>query len=500
MRKMNFSKAAAALKSRAFRSGSYTLAAAALAVAAVCMINLFIGSLPENLTHLDTTSNSVYAFAPETLSLLDTLEEDITLYCVVQSGAEDPTVAEFLARYAAKSAHIQVNYIDPVLYPTFTSAYSASTLTEGSIIVESAHRYTIIDYSDMYAYELNYNTYVYDTYLAAESMLTSAIDYVTSKTLPKVYATTGHGELSLDSNFSSAIARQNISVETLSLLTMETVPEDCQCLLLLSPASDLSEEEADRILAYLGAGGNLLLLTDYTEEDMPNLQRVMEAYGLTRGNGIIIEGDDGHCLSKYPHYLLPQLESHIITDPLIGGGYYVLAPIAEPILFPDEAPREGIEYTPLLQSSSMSFLKRLTNYQLSSYTYEEGDEYGPFTVGLAVTEDLNAGDVLDEEEQAHTQPDDAKQTRIVYFSTSYLLDSSLSYYVAGANEDLILNALDWMTAREGSISISAKQISLEYLSMSAADSQIGVVMAVVFPLAALTAGMIIIIRRKRRKA
>lgn len=500
MRKVKFSKACAAFKSRAFRSGSFTLAAAALAVAAVCMIQLFVGALPENLKHLDTTSNSVYAFAPETLELLDALHEDITFYCVVQSGAEDPTVSEFLARYAAKSAHIRVQYVDPVLYPTFTSAYSASALTEGSVIVESARRYTIIDYNDMYAYQLNYNTYVYDTYLAAESVLTSAIDYVTSQTLPKVYAIAGHGELSLDNQLSSAVARQNISVETLSLLTMETVPDDCQCLLLLSPTSDLSEEEADKILAYLASGGNLLLLTDYTEEAMPNFSRVLETYGLTRGNGIIIEGDDARCLSKYPHYLLPQLESHSITAPLIDGGYYVLAPIAEPILLPEEAPREAVKYSPLLQSSDASYLKRLTDYQLSSYAYEEGDEYGPFTVGLVVTEDLVAGDILDEEEQAHQEPDDAKQTRIVYFSTSYLLDSSLSSYVAGANEDLILNALDWMTAREGSISISAKQISMDYLSMSAADSQIGIIMAVVFPLAALITGVIVLMRRKRRKA
>ena len=54
------SKIAAAFRSRAFRSGSYTLAAAVLAVAAVLLINLFIGALPDNLTHLDTTSNSVY--------------------------------------------------------------------------------------------------------------------------------------------------------------------------------------------------------------------------------------------------------------------------------------------------------------------------------------------------------------------------------------------------------------------------------------------------------
>lgn len=489
MRNTNF-------RTLAFRSGSTTLGLAALALIVVILFNLLLGALPESLTHLDTTANSVYAFSQETYDLLAALEEDVSLYCVVANGSEDATIDELMARYAAKSEHIHVEYIDPVLYPNFTAAYTTATLEQGSIIVESARRHTIINHSDLYAYALNYTTYVYDTYLAGESVITSAIDYVTSDALPKVYALSGHGELSFDSNLSSAIARQNISVETLSLIATGEIPDDCQCLILLSPVSDLGADEADMILSYLQSGGNLLIFTDYTEESMPNLHRILENYGVTRGNGIIIEGDSNHYLAEYTHYLLPQIESHSITEPLRTGGYYVLVPIAEPILTPDNPPRDSITYAPLLTSTDKSFRKMLTDYQLPSYSYEEGDVYGPFTVGLAVTEDLVERDPGAEE--LH-ELSDAEQTRIVYFSSSYLMDSSLSSYVAGANEDLILNALDWMTDREDSISISAKLISMEYLSLSAADTSIGAILAIGLPVIALGIGIVVIIRRRRRK-
>ena len=57
-----------------------------------------------------------------------------------------------------------------------------------------------------------------------------------------------------------------------------------------------------------------------------------------------------------------------------------------------------------------------------------------------------------------------------------------------------------MTEREAAISISPKRISIEYLSMSAADSSIGLVLTISLPLAALAVGAVVLARRARRKA
>lgn len=357
---------------------------------------------------------------------------------------------------------------------------------------------TIVDYSEMYDYRMNYSTYIYDTFFTGESAVTSAVDFVTSENLPKVYTLSGHGEISFDSNLSSAIERQNIALVPLSLLSRSTVPDDCQCLIICSPASDLSKEESAAILDYLKSGGNMLIFADYSEENMPNFSDILSYYGVALGKGIVIEGDSAYHIAQYPHYLLPDIKEHDITAPLIDG-YYILEPVSEPIIYPDEPIRTSVKYWPILQTSTSSFMKKPDGYQLSDYEYKDGDEKGPFTTALALTEDICPDIQYDEDEVEHKHADDSDETRLIVFSSSYIADASISNYVAGANEDLILNSLDWMTQREDSISISAKQVSMDYLSMSEKDSSIGAVLMLALPVILLCAGIAILIKRKRRK-
>ena len=66
----------------------------------------------------------------------------------------------------------------------------------------------------------------------------SAISYVTSDETLTVYQLTGHEEQSLGSNFTDAIEKNNISLEDLSLVTMDSVPEDAAALIINAPAKD----------------------------------------------------------------------------------------------------------------------------------------------------------------------------------------------------------------------------------------------------------------------
>ena len=63
----------------------------------------------------------------------------------------------------------------------------------------------------MYEYEMDYNTYSYNTTgFDAEGQITSAIAGVSSDDIPKLYTLTGHGEISLDAGYKSAIEKENI--------------------------------------------------------------------------------------------------------------------------------------------------------------------------------------------------------------------------------------------------------------------------------------------------
>ena len=77
----------------------------------------------------------------------------------------------------------------------------------------------------------------------------------------------------------------------------------------------------------------MALTTGYIDEGMmPQLLRVTSSMGLTVDTGLIIEGSAQHHLNRYPHYLLPDAESHEITDAIIDSGYYILTPLAQPLV------------------------------------------------------------------------------------------------------------------------------------------------------------------------
>ena len=103
------------------------------------------------------------------------------------------------------------------------------------------------------------------------------------------------------------IADENISVESLSLLTIDKIPQDYECIIINAPTTDISATEKDVLLTYLKAGGNMLLFTDYSDGDMPNLDEVMAYYGVSKVDGIVVEGDSDKYLRGYPHYILPDI-------------------------------------------------------------------------------------------------------------------------------------------------------------------------------------------------
>lgn len=108
------------------------------------------------------------------------------------------------------------------------------------------------------------------------------------------------------SGLSDAIASDNLLLEDLSLLSEGEIPQDAAALLIYAPQSDLSESERDLILDYLQQGGRLLLVTDYSEEERPNLDAVTAYYGLSSVDGIVLEEDASRHMQGYNYYLQPD--------------------------------------------------------------------------------------------------------------------------------------------------------------------------------------------------
>lgn len=469
-------------RTRSFRAGGYSLAAAAVVVAIAVAVNLVVGVLPADWTKIDLTSTGLYSLSSQTQQMVSALEEEVNVYWIVQSDTEDDTIGELLDRYEDLSKNLKVERKDPVVYPNFAQQYTSETLYNNSLIVVCGDRSRYISYYDIYVtdYSSYYSTGTTSTQFDGESQLTSAIDYVTNEDLPVVYTLTGHGESDLPSSLSSGAEEENLLLEELTLLTEEAVPEDADALIIYAPQSDISADEKDMLLTYLQGGGKLLLVTDYSETDMPNLAEVMEYYGTSLTDGIVLEGDSSHHLRGSNYYLLPDIGSHDITSPLSTEGYYVLMPVAQGIDIADEL-REGLSVTSLLTTTSSSYSKP-DGYNLTTYDKEDGDIDGPFSLGVAISEEVEGG-----------------TTGIVWLTTSFMFEQETDMMVSGANTDLFLNALDWMCQRESAISIRAKDLSTEYLTVPSADASTwSLILVVTLPAAFLIAGAYVtIVRRKR---
>lgn len=486
MKKPNFSwkKLGASFSTRSFKAGGYSVVVTAIVLAIVIMVNVLASALPASATRFDTTSNQLFTLSQQTEQIVSGLTDDVTIYWIVRSGKEEGYLETLLGRYTSLSDRVHVVKKDPDVFPTFTQQYTDS-FTENSLIVQSGERFRYVDYNDIFVLDY-YSYYYYGTQnwtFQGESELTSAIDYVVSERLPKVYLLTGHGEESLSDTFTSALKAQNMETAELSLLTLEAVPADANCILIHAPQSDISLEEQSKLREYLGNGGNLFLITDPPKSGhLTNLEALMATYGVSTVDGIVVEGDQNHYVWGTPYYLLPDMASHDITQALKDGGYHVLLPIAQGLTVSDGL-RDTLSVTRLLTTSSSAFSKA-AGYDLTTYQKEEGDTDGPFALAVAITDTVEDGITSD----------------IVWVSSAALTDDQANVQVSGGNQDFFLNALSYLCKAESSdLGIHAKSLSSESLTMtSTAVSLLTVAVVGVIPLCYLAVGIVIWARRKRR--
>jgi len=460
----------------ALRGGSYSLIMTAIVLAILIMVNIFVSSLPTPLTKYDISSAKLYSITSNTKVVVNALKQDVTIYWVVQSGEEDDIIENLLNKYDSLSDHIKVVKKSPDVFPTFAKQYTDETVKNNSLIVESGDRSRFISYDDIYIEEPNFYTYSSNMYFDGEGAITSAIDYVTSEELPQLYALEGHGEAELPSTFRDQIEKDNIEINTLSLLTVDSIPEEADAVMIYAPSSDISEKEKELLANYVEDGGKLLVIAGPTEDGiLENLYGLLSDYGIEANEGIVVENDREHYAFQAPYLLLPKMKRNEITNSLIEENYYPIMPISLGLTI-GEIP-EDVTVTSLLSTSSSAFSK-IAGYKLSTYEKEEGDIDGPFDVAVSI-ENRNDG-------------------KIVWFASSNFLDDMYNAYSSGANVNLGMNALSSLIGESEAMAIRSKSLNYNYLTIKDSTSfMLKVIMIGVFPLLYLGVGIYVILRRRR---
>ena len=466
----------------ALKGGSYSLIITVVLLAILVVVNIFATTLPTTLTKFDISSSKLYSITSNTKAVVNNLKQDVTIYWIVQADQEDTIIENLLGKYDGLSSHIDVVKKNPDVFPTFVQQYTEEDVQNNSLIVESGERYRYIGIDEIYEFEYEYDYYS-SSYVATgvsgfdgEGAITSAIDYVVTEDLPKIYVLEGHGEGELPTTFSDAVEKENIESVSLSLLNVDQIPEDADAIMIYAPQSDISAEEKTMLANYADNGGKLLVISGPVEDaELTNLNSLLSDYGVTVETGIVIEGNRNNYAFGYPYILMPDMLSHAITDPLIEDRYYPIVALAQGMTITDTTGA----VTELMSTSSDAFSK-VAGFELDTYNKEDGDIDGPFSVAVSIETD-GAG-------------------QIVWFSATDFLDDTFNSYSSGANVNLIMNAISSLMGEREAISIRVKSLDYNYLTISEKiSSNLKLLMIGVFPLAYLGLGICVIVSKRRKQ-
>lgn len=464
---------------RIFRSGLYSTAILAAAVVLAVLVNLAVQAIPVRWTEFDLSEGGLYTLGDTSVQLAAALDQDVTIYYLCETGSEDAIITGLLDQYAAAGSHIRWEQIDPAVYPTFAAQYGAETAAAGSLILDAGARSAVLDAADFYVYDYA-DYYTYSVRFDGEQQITAALYRLTSGEASQAYYTTNHGEKTPSSTLLDALEAQNIEAAPLSLLS-GPVPEDCELLIIDCPATDFAGaegavDETAFLQDYLDAGGKLLVMTD-AYYSTPNLDAVLAGFGLSRVEGLVVEGDANHSLYGYSYYLLPDYAAAAESTALEGldSSAPVLLQMAQGIAI---APADGVTAEPLLTTSSAAYSKT-AGYNMTTTEKEEGDLDGPFDLAVwAEAEDTGA--------------------QVIWVGCSNM-DDDLLYQSIPGNCDFLVGCAASLTGQSSDILIESKALEADQLVIPAGTAAaVGLVFLALLPVGLLIAGAVVTIRRRRR--
>lgn len=461
----------------------------AIVVALTVVVNLIASALPETYTQIDATSQKLYSITEDTEKYLDTLKDDVTLYVMVNKNSKDDNVDRTLQKYASASKHVKVKYVDPNVSPTFASKYTDSDVTSNSIIVVCGDRSKVIDYnSDIYEYSYdssyNYSVTGYD----CEGQVTAAIQYVTSESTTNVYELTGHDESTLSGDFSEVFQKRFMNVESLSLLTVDAIPEDCQALFITAPQSDLSEDDLSKLSQYLGNGGKIYLSIDYSKwNDLTNFKKLLSDNNIETTESLLAETDRSYYYQS-PFYLLPNVENTEVSSS-VAGMTQVFVPYSVGLTYTGE---DDSNVTSFMTTSDTTIAKAAANIAAvqsqadaaNIASVQDGDTQGQYSLGMMVTNE-NGGELC-------------------VLGSAMMCTDSANQIVSGHNATLfngIVNAL--VTTDDGNsdnaVVIAAKDYTVSNLTVSANAMLVyGILWGIFMPIVLIITGIIVWARRRKR--
>ncbi|MCI0548577.1 MAG: GldG family protein [Candidatus Rokubacteria bacterium] len=441
----------------------------------------------------DLTENRRHSLSPQTIKIVQGLEEPVTAIAFFRSDTPGKRTAEDLLKQYASYAGGKFTYRmeDPDRAPGLARRYGVETY--GTVVLERGDK----------------SEKVQD---AEEEKLTSGLLKVTRAGKPVIYVLTGHGEADLQSAERAGLSeartqleKANYEVKPLALARDPKVPDDAAVLIVAGPRTDLFPQELEAIDAYVARGGKVLFMVAPFQAE--GLRTYLAKYGIEVGDDLVVELNPvGRLFGVGPEVpVVTQYGSHPITRDL--AGVMTLFPLTRSVE-PAKTPPAGISVQTLAETSAQSWGETdRAALQKGEAKPDPQDRKGPVPVAVVATIEAKtpAGDAKapasEPKAPAAAAASEAKKparARLVVLGTANL--PANQFLGAQGNRDFFLNAVSWLADEEDQVSLRARDNKQSPVILTSAQSQLVFWLPVVVLPAAIAALGIGILWNRRRSS
>lgn len=473
------------LKKKWLRDTSKTVLLIVILVVLYIGINVLVKKA--NLPDIDVTQNKLFTLTEASKQKIRNLEKEIKVYLI--GVVEDSSLGDLVKQYQKENEKIVYEFVEDISNRADLSAKYDIT-SDTIMIVEVGEHGKVLSSYDLYTYD--YTTY--QQIDVSEQKLTNAIVDLSLEQKPVVYFLTGHGEYAISNEVAGLVEGLENDVNTvkeLDLLVSATIPEDANALVIGSPTKDFESLEADLLIQYIKSGGKILWLNDpdFTKNDYPNVQRVLEEFGVSLDNGIILEQDSSKMVLQTANFIVPEVgyteaTYHIATD----GGVMLINAGKITMEEEDKLEELKVEVENILTTSLKSLFR--TEVSNSSDTKIASDIEGSFVIGAKLTK------TVEEEKSA-----------VMYVIANNVFVSDAPVRVGNNNtaainfynnQDFVLNLLADLTNKEDSISIRKDTGVITYTATKQQDTIIKIIIFTV-PVLIIVMGVVVWQMRRRKR-
>lgn len=468
------------------RQTSLTVLIILIIIAACIGLNLFVENA--NLADFDFTQDKIYSLSDASKQMAKSIDKEIEMILINMPEAQQ----DFAKKYNSENNKIKVEIVENATDRTDLADKYNLTTESSAIVIQSEDKEKIIYSSELYT--VDYTTY--EKKDITEEVLTNALIDVTTEKKPVIYNLIGHNKYSTDYFYyiQKDLTDEAYEFKDLNLLTTGNVPEDCSVLMITTLSEDITEAERDAILDYIKTGGKIILFSDpnSTGKSMPNFQKVLDEYGVSISEGVMLEQDNDRMLYSTPSAILITVSPYTSvtsgTNMNINACFMTSGRID--VKDSEELEKLGVEMETLATTGPNSFYR--TDYSIEKSSKTDSDEdAGNATVGALLKKKIN---------------DDVTSELIVYsnniFITNLRISISSQYYSYALdfynNEDLAINSIAYLTDRDNMIVIR-KDVETSTYTVTAEQNIIILSIIFAIPVIIIIIGIIVWQVRRRKK-